>query len=513
MSLSYPELLDRVSKGNGRYSPQAGYVGGQLTRTNADFRPRNRSADAHVKSDDKLLKARSRWLGRNNPMCIGVKNTLVNNVIGTGIKTKAQVRDASGELLKDFNTQADDLYARWMGEADTRGRQHWYQMSRTNLHETIEAGNGFLVERQINDPGRLIPLAFELRESDQLDETRDRPAGDGVNEIRRGIEFDGRGRAVAYYFWTEHPGGVYTGRYESERIPAWQVIHLYRGERPSQTQGVSWFAPLVRNLWHLYDYMEYEIAAAKVASYFVYMHKRDDWGEGADDYFVDENGDAGPLDVDGNEMLPLGPGIGLTGGPNDSIEVIQSNRPNSQATAWITLLMQMMGNGVGLSLQRFTGDYSKTNFSSARAGDLQDRKGFVPMQHWHTWYVDLEVRRRVTQQLIGSGLLPVPNGGIARFNRNPFRWLQAVARPPGWGYVDPEKQIRAAKEAIAAGLGNFELFFADIGLDSVEVHKKLAEELKDMKADGLPVEQMLWGKIEQMAAEAQSAREEEEDEE
>lgn len=512
----YLKAIEQVRSGVGRWTPQAGYVGGKRSRLMSSFLPRNRAADAEIKGDWDLLTARARWLCRNNPICVGAHDTLVNNIIGEGIQTRASVRDNDNTLLKDWNRQSDDLYKRAMDEMDVTGRHHWHEMTRINFGQTIESGDGFLVQSQDLSPGRLVPICFEMLESDQLDQTRDRPPGDGVNEIRRGVEIDRRGRPVAYYFYTEHPGAIYTGlQRESERVPAWRVIHLFRQRRPSQTRGVSWFAPLVRAIWDLYQYMEFEIDAAKVASFFVYMLKRKDVGSDDGDFaFLDESGEGSPEDEYGNRQAPLGPGIGLYGSPEDSLDVIQSSRPNSQATAWIQLLLQMMGQGVGLSMPRFTGDYSQTNFSSARAADLQDRKGFIPAQIWHAWKVDIEVRRRVTRQLIAQGELSIP-GGLARFDRNPHRWLAIKARPPGWGYVDPPKQVQASLQAIMGGLSTFDRELGMLGLDRDDIFETLAQEWQEAKDLGLPFAEkaVMEAMLAESKAQAQSNKQQEDDEE
>lgn len=478
-------IFDAVQSGRGTWSPQAGYTGGQINSRNAGWRPRNRTGDAEIRRNYELLTARARWLGRNNPWCVGAAESIVNNIIGEGVATRSCVRDGDGNLMRDWNRASNEAYSRWMEQADAAGRMHWNMMTRTNLFQTIESGESLLVETAVNNPNRIAPIAFELIEPDQIDVTKDRPASGNQNKIVRGIEFDKSGRRVAYHLWTQHPGDVYAGgEYESERVEAWRVIHLFKAKRPSQTRGVSWFAPIVTALWNSYEYMQHEIEAAKVASFFVYMLKRE-YGQDSRLGFVDADGNEAPTDEFGNAQAPLGPGIGLYGGPKDGLEIVQSNRPNGNAVPWLKFMLQMMGQGVGLSFQRFTGDFSQTTFSSARAADLQDRKGFIPAQFWHAWYVDMEVRKRVTRQLIASGELIVPSGGVARFDRNQSRWLACKARPPGWGYIDPEKQVAASLAAIGGGLSTWEKELSERGLDRDEVFEELAEEFKQLDELGL----------------------------
>ena len=485
-------LIQRFGKslarlGNSLSEPKAGYVGGQLNRMNSAWRPYNRTADAEIRKNYELLTARARWLGRNNPWCIQAGETWVDNLIGEGIKTFAAVKDDKGKLVEDWNKLADESFKYWMDQADLAGRMHWYQMTRTCLFQCIETGDGIMVETAVNEPGRVAPMAYQLIEPDQIDCSRDRPAGENSNRIERGIEFDDYGRRVAYYILSNHPGSTFSTFSRSERVPASRVIHLFRAKRASQTRGVSWYAPIVTTLWDSYEYMQHEISAAKIQSFFVYMLKRDQ-GADAGFGFTDENMEDTPVDEFGNKQAPLGPGIGLYGGPNDSLDVIQSARPNGNAVPWLKFMLQMMGQGVGLSYPRFTGDFSETNFSSARAADLQDRKRFIPAQAWHAYYVDTEVRRRVTRQTILLGDLPIPSGGVTRFQRNEAKWLATKYRAPGWKYVDPQKQVEASKAAIGAGLSTWEIELSEIGEDRDEVFSQLADEIKLAKSLGIPLE-------------------------
>lgn len=461
-----------------------GYEGGKQNRRVHNWKPNNRQQDLEILEDWELLTSRGRWLGRNNPWCRGAKWTLVDSIIGRGIRTRSTVRDGSGKLMSSWNAQANALYDRVMEDLDVAGRMHFHQMTRTGLMSLIESGEVLYVVRNDQEAYRmgksLIPMKLELVEPDQIDISRDRPRSGDQNEIRRGIELDMYGRRVAYYLYAEHPNGINTYRaYQSERVPAEQVIHAYRAERPSQTRGVTWFAPIITSLWSMYEYQKAEIDAAKVASYFIYMWKREyptsgtslTVGPGMDD------GNSDMSDMYGNEVEALSPGIGLVGGPNDDLHVIQSNRASSQAVPWLKLMLQTMGVGLHLGYSKLTGDFSGKSFSAQRSEDLQDLRGIHPLQDWHAWYVDCEVRRRAITQLIALEELPIPVGGIAQFNRNPRRWLDCKYIAPQSGYISPREETNAAFDRIRYGLSNYDIELSAIGLDIDEVHQEAADEM------------------------------------
>ena len=65
--------------------------------------------------------------------------------------------------------------------------------------------------------------------------------------IRAGIEFDKLGRRVAYHLYRSHPGdgalapmsgtGGVVGGLDTVRVPASEIIHLFRPLRPGQIRG------------------------------------------------------------------------------------------------------------------------------------------------------------------------------------------------------------------------------------------------------------------------------------
>jgi hypothetical protein len=136
---------------------------------------------------------------------------------------------------------------------DVEGRLNWPEMQRMLMGESVTVGNGLLVRSFVKDY-KLVPLAYQLIEREQLDESQDRPATPGQNKIVGGIEFNAANRTVAYHIYLDHPqemfgigqsallGGGATLAIGSrrQRIPAERVIDLALFHRPSASLGVSW---------------------------------------------------------------------------------------------------------------------------------------------------------------------------------------------------------------------------------------------------------------------------------
>ena len=131
-----------------------------------------------------------------------------------------------------------------------------------------EPGPGeVLVRRVRGGPSRAIPMQIQVLEPDYLDPSRD--GARGGNEVREGIEYDPAGRRVAYWLFDRHPGEWRTltrATLESRRVPASEVLHVYRQDRPGQMRGVSWFAPIALQLQDLADHQEAQLLRQKIAA-------------------------------------------------------------------------------------------------------------------------------------------------------------------------------------------------------------------------------------------------------
>ena len=116
-----------------------------------------------------------------------------------------------------------------------------------------------------------MPLALQVIEADLLDDNYN-GVGENGNEIRMGVEVsqDFR-RPVAYWFFQKHPGDYQYGQkgnpYQKRiRVPAEEVIHLFRADRPLQTRGIPWFATALTRLHHLAGYEQSEVIAARAGA-------------------------------------------------------------------------------------------------------------------------------------------------------------------------------------------------------------------------------------------------------
>jgi lambda family phage portal protein len=123
---------------------------------------------------------------------------------------------------------------------------------------------------KIDKSNAMVPLKLQVLESEHLDSSKDGALPNG-NIIRSGIEFDKAGKRVAYYLYREHPGenALLTNlNIDSVRIPAKEILHIYKPLRPGQIRGEPWLSNVLLKLHELDQYEDAELVRKTTAAMF-----------------------------------------------------------------------------------------------------------------------------------------------------------------------------------------------------------------------------------------------------
>jgi lambda family phage portal protein len=458
------------------------YRAGEVNRLNRSWQPEHHSGDGAVGTNWDLVTRRVRDLKRNDPAIIALQGTLVDHVIARGIGTTADVT-IDGELEEDFCEESDDLWDEWCDdEADLEGKLPFGHMQRQFFHELLETGEGLTLRCWRNDPGRLIPLCYQNLEAEQLDVSKDQPRGQNQNEIRRGIEYDADHRVVGYWLFDAHPNDPYAHySSKSQFVPADRVIHICLPGRPSASRAISLHTAITQSARDLDNYLGSELTAAIIESLFTLVHKTGAPGAGMG--FVGDGSDPDGADGLGNPRIRLGRGIVCQIPKDDDIEPIKVQRPNSQARAFIDLILMLIGMGGGVSRYRLTRDYSGTTYVAARAARLDDKSGFEPTQDYLGKRLPRVVRREWTRVMAAYGQFRTLSA--TQFRKQERRWTRTALLYPAVDEIDTEKETDADLAAIAGGIETLESICARKGRNWRRVLKQRAREVAYAKRLGL----------------------------
>lgn len=440
---------------------------GRRDRPREHFQPQHYSGTSAALSSIDMMTARTRDLVRNTAQSKRISQMLVDLVVGTGIHTFSWPF-APAELFKivtelenlalgdlgprlSFALESDDLFEEWSNDPkqfDVEGRLSRPEVERLLLSECIQTGNGLLV-RVRPEKYKLVPLQFQLLEAEQIDMSQDRVARPGQNKIVAGREYDEANRVVAYHVMIDHPFDNFSrASSRRQRILADRVLDLAMFSRPSAAVGVSWLDATGQSIFDRESYVDSEIRAAAIAAVFALIHKLADADKVGSLGFEDEQDDT---DSYGNEKVKLGHSpIAVRIGPEDSVEIVNSPRPNAQAPTFLKMLNHDIAAGAGISYYSLTGDYANTSFSSTRAAKLDEDLRVLPLQQWFATRVSLPIRRQFNQMAAANGLFSTLRPSQFLREERTFQRFEAIGN--GRDILDPNAEVRATIDKLRSGL-------------------------------------------------------------
>jgi len=406
------------------------------------------AADSAAGANRARLRNLSRDMIRNRSLAARGQAVVTGNVVGTGIMPSVRMADgddatAAMEVIRDhLLTPAIDVY----GVNALPGIQ-------TQIMNTVFADGEVLVRRRMRDlrfePGLQLPFQVQVLEVDHLDETI---FTNGQNEVIDGIEYGPTGKAVAYHLFDQHPGDnrrITSGRFTSTRVPAQQILHIRRLDRPGQMRGVPWLAPVMMTLGELSDYQEAQILKQRIAALLA--------------FFV-EAGEDGAV-YDGKDLAEIGPGsvVGLQAGQ----KMVASQPPTVDGYPdFMREGIRTIATGLGLTYESF-GDLTGVNFSSGRMGRMEmDR--FI--QVWQQQIIIGELCNGLAGWTLDTWPLVQISRGLPAAPKA-LEWT-APRRP----LIDPSKEIGAAIEEIDAGLNSRQRKQREMGLDPDVIARERAED-------------------------------------
>ncbi|MCC7540898.1 MAG: phage portal protein [Deltaproteobacteria bacterium] len=246
-----PSSLEPMAR---KFSGAGGYDAAKKTRSRADWTRTNVGPNTEVAAAGSALRARTRDVFRNNPYAARAVNVTARGIVGTGILARA-VDDDGKRTNSRLQRQANAAWKAWgkRGVADNEGQHTLDALTWLIVVAWLRDGEIFI--RRLWDPTASPPVRVQLLEADMLDEGRTHPAPGG-GRIIQGIELDRTGRRAAYWFRESHPGESVLGAssYESVRVAAHDVIHLFLPLRAGQLRGLPFLTPALVTIYDLGKY-------------------------------------------------------------------------------------------------------------------------------------------------------------------------------------------------------------------------------------------------------------------
>ncbi len=448
------------------------YQGANTGRLFSDFMQTSTSADREIKDQLRLLRDRSRDLARNDSYVQRYLHLMQSNIVGSnGIRLSMKARNDDGSLDLVANRIIEQQWRNWckLGSCTTNGRLSFIDCQKLFIESL--ARDGEVLVRHVKSRDSEFGYKIEFLEADHLDEKKNEDAKGSGNKIKMGVELNQSQKPIAYYLFKNHPfDNTHQSTTQHIRVNADELIHAYIPQRPEQNRGVPFTASAMANIKLLNGYLEAEIVAARTAAskmgFFVSGDGDQYVGDGEDDEYVPiMNAEAGTF-----EQLPSGM----------DFKEFDPSHPTSAFEPFTTQVLRSIASGLNISYHALTNDLSSVNYSSLRAGALEDREMYRLYQRFTIDHFVRPVFEKWLEMAISSGAIstspstnqPLP---ISRYDK--FA-LAANFIPRSFSWVDPQKEMMASISGMQSGLVTFQDVQANYGRDVEELFEQHEREQK-----------------------------------
>lgn len=468
------------------------------------------SPDQQINRSKDLMDARGRDAVQNDGYLTGAMHTHRDSIVGTQFRlistpdyealgaTEEWAESFAQIVESRFNLMADSVEC-WFDAAGT--------MTFTDIIRLGVVGFGFTGEVLVTTEwlpkkNRPFRTAFQSVSPTRLSN----PDGSmDTNLIRKGVERDSYGRPMAYHIRTTFPGDFFAGG----ELPLWKrvpattgwgrrlVIHIKEAMQPDQTRGVSDMVSVLKQMKMAKKFNDVVLQNAVVnATYAAAIESElpteaifQSMGAGQGGFanmlgeymagltaYVNATDKIG---IDGVKMPHLFPGTKLN--------MKNAGTPGGVGTGFEESLLRHIAAPLGMSYEQFSKDYSKTNYSSARASMaetwkfMQARKKTVADRQATSMFIcwlEEEINR-------DDSVIPLPPNfdfydPYMREALCNCEWIGAAR-----GQIDETKETQAALMRIDGGLSTYQKEVALLGEDFRRVFKQRAREKRLMESLGL----------------------------
>jgi lambda family phage portal protein len=483
-----------------------------------------RSPDYEINRDRDRMVARARDLIRNDGWGTGAVNRILDNTVGAQFLLISKpdymaLRVASPKFDATWAAEfAAVVDAGWRMYADDPAHhcdasrvQTMTQMFNLALRHKLIDGDGLAVllylPELVGPYGARNATTLQMMDPDRLSNPAQAP---DTMHLRGGVEIDDLGCPLAYHIRRVYPWDWY-GAVDSmiwdriERETPWGrpiVVHDFDRQRASQNRGVSVLTPILARFKMLTKYDAAELQQAILQTIFG-TFITSPYDSQQLELALQDNPNEAPSLTAYQQMrsefhrtrgVSLG-GVRLpTLVPGEDIKTVSHTRPSATFADFEHALLRNVAAAMGMSAAQVSQDWSRTNYSSARAEMLDAWKTLTRRRADFASGFAMPIYCAWLEEEFDKGRVPLPAGAeyLAPF----AAWRGAYAAcnwvGPGRGWVDPLKERQGEVLGLDAGFTTLKEVVAQIsGGDWRKVVSQRGVEVAAFKDRGLKLP--VWG--------------------
>ncbi len=449
------------------YGSGYGQGAGSYTRPSMrTFHASSSSPKSDVDPYNGTMRQRGRTLVMTSPVAAACIDTIVTNVVGTGLKLKSRIDTRTlgmtPEEAEKWQDKAELEFALFADKAqtcDSTGLNNFYALSRLVEKSCTESGDCFVI-RDWEDSTPLAPYSLRLRviEADRC-ATPYEYGGTSYytegynpktkNKIYDGVEVNSTGKVVAYWFRSNYPNDVRAEPTEWTRIETIgdngvpNVLHITESARPEQYRGVTAFAPIMEETRELSKYMKAELGAAVLESYFTVIVKSnsDVRSNPFNPQYQEEPGDQpSEFRIGQNTWAHLKPG--------EDVVFADPTRPSSGLPEFEKVVNKHTAAALGLPSETVLKEHNKS-YSASRASRLDAQATFQVKRSQLIENFAQPVYEMLITEAVARGRISAPGFFTDPIRHNAYLGTEWVG--PTMGQLDPVKEVNAIGAAVDRG--------------------------------------------------------------
>lgn len=413
------------------------------------------AADAALSpSVRRTIRNRARYERANNSWLAGISGSVAASLVGTGPRLQMDSGDAESDRL------VERLFFDWGWQVDLPAKL------RTMREALIVDGEAFAL--MISNP-RLPGVQLDLRllEAEMVATPTElmrqtiTPEGNTVD----GLEFDEVGNVIAYQVLNFHPGSNFRiNNLEFQRVPANQMIHWFRQQRPGQHRGVPEVAPALRLFGQLRRYTDAVIAAAETAADFAaFLHSNSPAAE------VDEVDAFAEMPIEKRSMVTLPEGW--------DISQLKAEQPTTQYPAFVKQILNEIARCLQIPFNVAALNSSEYNYASSRM-DWQ-------IAGMHERVDRDQIERVMLDRVFAAWVNEASLAGVLPEGLPPFSEWNWAWQWDGKDHVDPAKEANAAETRLRTHTTTLAAEYAKQGKQWDQELRQRSAEVALMKELGL----------------------------
>lgn len=495
-----------------------GYAGAERTsRELFRWTPPIISPDEQISVVKDMADARSRDMTQNNGYAAGAVERTKDSVVGSQFRLNAApsytvlrslgFKGADEKWAEEFQETVEgrfnlsgDSTENWF---DAAGRNTFTNLMRLAVGSYLITGEVLATSEWIRESGRPFRTAIQLISPTRLSNPE---FGMNSRTLRNGITLNRYGKPIKYHIRRGFPNDPYLDMDSDvwdvvDATKHWgrkQIIHILDQRLPGQNRAVSGMVSVLKQMKMTSKFNDVVLQNAVIQASVAASIE----SELPSDLIYQSLGasQTGMSDVLGQYLSAMNTyqsnatNIHLDGAsiptffPNTKFKVQPLGTPGGMGTNFEESLNRHIASAFGVSYEQYTGDYSKTNYSSARASAAETEKAMRAKKKFVADNLASNVYGLYLEEEVARGNVPLPRGITADDFYNPMvrdallrcSWIGAAR-----GQIDELKESQAAALRVNNLMGTFESECAKQGLDWREVADQRAREERYFSSKGL----------------------------